>query len=228
MIDKTAPATTDDAPTDWVGADTTITFTPSDSGSGVASTFYTLDGGDSQIGTSVILTTEGSHILTYWSVDKAGNIETPSHSITVMIDKTAPATTDDAPTDWVGADTTITFTPSDSGSGVASTFYTLDGGDSQIGTSVTLTTEGSHTLTYWSVDKAGNIETPHHSITVMIDKTAPATTDDAPTDWVGADTTITFTPSDDEWAWLPPSTPLTAAIHKWVHLLSYPLKVFIR
>ena len=158
MIDKTAPATTDDAPTDWVGADTTITFTPSDSGSGVASTFYTLDGGDSQPGTSVALSTEGSHTLTYWSVDEAGNIETPHHSTTVMIDKTTPATTDDAPTDWAGADTTITFTPSDDESGVASTFYTLDGGDSQPGTSVALSTEGSHTLTYWSVDKAGHVK----------------------------------------------------------------------
>ena len=132
-----------------------------------------------------------------------------------MIDKSAPSTTDDAPTDWVGVDTTITFTPSDSGSGVASTFYTLDGGDSQQGTSVALSTEGSHTLTYWSVDKAGNIETPHHSITVMIDKS-----DSCQPPMMHPQTGLVLIPQLPSLqattvpVWLPPSTPLMAAILK--------------
>ena len=54
MIDKSAPMTTDDAPTDWVNTDVTVHLTAEDNGSGVDSTFYTLDGGDSKPGTSVL------------------------------------------------------------------------------------------------------------------------------------------------------------------------------
>ncbi|WP_197080918.1 endo-alpha-N-acetylgalactosaminidase family protein [Gordoniibacillus kamchatkensis] len=89
-----------------------------------------------------------------------------------IVDKSAPVTTDDAPKDWVNSDVTVTLTASDSGSGVAGTYYSVDGGAKQQGTSVTITAEGSHTLSYWSVDKAGNVEAPH-TVAVQLDKTAP-------------------------------------------------------
>ncbi len=88
-IDNTAPTTMDNAPAGWVNNDVTVTFTASDSGSGVADTYYTVDGGAQQQGTSVVITAEGKHTISYWSVDKAGNIESP-HTVVVQIDKTDP------------------------------------------------------------------------------------------------------------------------------------------
>ncbi|MDQ0900653.1 polysaccharide lyase family 8 super-sandwich domain-containing protein [Paenibacillus sp. V4I7] len=82
------------------------------------------------------------------------------------------ATIDNAPAGWVNHDVTVTLTPGDGGSGVAGTFYTVNGGIEQQGTSVTITTEGSHTISYWSVDKEGNVESPHTAV-VQLDKMAP-------------------------------------------------------
>ncbi|ULL17083.1 hypothetical protein DVH26_23145 [Paenibacillus sp. H1-7] len=89
------------------------------------------------------------------------------------MDITAPTTKDDAPENWSNKDVTVTLTASDSGSGIASTYYSIDGGAQQEGSSVTVTTEGVHTLTYWSVDKAGNVEAKR-TAAVRIDKTAPS------------------------------------------------------
>ena len=83
------PTTTDDAPTGWVNKDVTVTLTVSDNGSGVGGTYYMVDGGAEQQGTSIIITDEGTHTLTYWSVDKKSNAESP-HTVIVKIDKTAP------------------------------------------------------------------------------------------------------------------------------------------
>ena len=81
---------------------------------------------------------------------------------------------------------------------VAKTEYTIDGGAAQTGTSVTLSTDGDHTITYVSTDKAGNaeaVQTAH----VKIDKTAP-TISHAFTPlsyengaWTNQDVTVTFT-----------------------------------
>jgi hypothetical protein len=161
-----APTTTDDAPTGWVNTPATVTLSVYDGGSGVAATNYTVDGGPQQTGTSVDLTAEGIHTIAYWSVDIAGNVE-EQHTTTVKIDKTAPTTSDNAPTGWVNTPVTVILSGNDSGSGFAATNYTIDGGAQQTGTSVDLTAEGVHTIVYWSVDHVGNIEA-QHSKTVTV------------------------------------------------------------
>ncbi|MFK7691687.1 OmpL47-type beta-barrel domain-containing protein [Paenibacillus sp. HJGM_3] len=93
-------------------------------------------------------------------------------SATVTVDGTAPVTTDDAPTVWVNKDVVVTLSATDGGSGVADTYYTVDGGPPQLGKSILITAEGKHSISYWSVDKTGNIEAPHTAV-VQIDKTAP-------------------------------------------------------
>ncbi|MDQ0874542.1 hypothetical protein QFZ77_003201 [Paenibacillus sp. V4I3] len=95
------------------------------------------------------------------------------HGAVKAADLTPPVTTDDAPQGSVNKDTKVSFNATDADSGVASTFFKVDGGAQQTGNSVTLTTEGTHTLVYWSVDSAGNVEQPH-TVAVNIDKTAPA------------------------------------------------------
>ena len=73
------------------------------------------------------------------------------------VDATAPVTTSNAVATYVSS-AAITLSATDAGSGVAATYYKLDGGAQVTGTSVTVTTLGSHTLEFWSVDVAGNIE----------------------------------------------------------------------
>jgi hypothetical protein len=276
-VDKAAPMTTIAAPTTGQNQDVPVTLSATDNLSGVAATYYTVDGGAQQSGTSFTLAAEGIHTITYWSVDAAGNAEA-AQTATVQIDKTAPTITG-APdraangAGWYNADVTVSFTCSDDQSGVAScsgpqtlgegasqsatgsaadnagntasatvsginvdkappmttiaaptteqnqdvpvtlsatdnlsgvadTYYTVDGGAQQSGTSFTLSTEGIHTITYWSVDAAGNAEAAQ-TATVQIDKTAPTITG-APdraansAGWYNADVTVSFTCSDDQ------------------------------
>lgn len=74
---------------------------------------------------------------------------------------------------------TVTITGDDGvgGSGVASISYTVDGGAQQTvsGASATVTVngDGTHTVSYFATDKAGNAGTPQ-SKTLQIDTTAPA------------------------------------------------------
>jgi len=87
-------------------------------------------------------------------------------------DSTAPVTQADVPGVTVGQDTTITLTATDVGSGVQATYFTIDGGAQQSGASIRVPADGPHTLAYWSVDWAGNVESKH-TATVSLDKTPP-------------------------------------------------------
>ncbi len=91
-------------------------------------------------------------------------------------DVIAPVTTATAPQGTVTTDATVTFAATDNqgGSGVSATYYTVDGGAQQKGNTVTLNTSGTHTVSYWSTDWAGNTEQAH-AVTVSIDKSADVT-----------------------------------------------------
>ncbi|TWD94588.1 endo-1,4-beta-xylanase [Neobacillus bataviensis] len=106
--------------------------------------------------------------------DTTGNgyQDTSVFGVLTLVDTTAPVTTDNVPTDWVNKDVTVDLTSIDNGSGVKATYYKIDNGTEQTGNSITISDEGVHTITYWSVDNAGNVEA-QHSATVKIDKTAP-------------------------------------------------------
>ncbi|WP_236284264.1 OmpL47-type beta-barrel domain-containing protein [Paenibacillus allorhizoplanae] len=102
-----------------------------------------------------------------------GNInEVRFHGVVKAADVTPPVTTDDAPQGPVNKDTTVSFNATDDNSGVAATYYKVDSGAEQTGNTVTLTTYGTHTLVYWSVDWADNVE-QQHTVTLNLDKTAP-------------------------------------------------------
>ncbi|MCL6603179.1 MAG: discoidin domain-containing protein [Paenibacillus sp.] len=87
-------------------------------------------------------------------------------------DVTPPVTTDDAPQGWVNQDSIIHFQANDTESGVASTYFTLNGGVQQTGNTVTLSTDGVHTLVYWSVDVAGNVESAK-TVNINLDTIGP-------------------------------------------------------
>ncbi|MDQ3974789.1 MAG: PxKF domain-containing protein [Actinomycetota bacterium] len=196
-IDKVAP-TLSGAPTTppngangWYRSDVTIAWTAADALSGI------LDAPASST-----ITGEGEGLTASASVsDRAGNA-TSATSPAVKIDKTAPLTTAVAPTNWNNVDQTVSLSASDAGSGVASTHYRLNGGDAQTGYGVTLSAEGVHTLEYWSVDKAGNVEAPK-TVEVKIDRTPPRITHfQSPArnghGWNNSDVTVTFECSDEQ------------------------------
>jgi RHS repeat-associated protein len=161
-----------------------------------------------RVGTTVTVAppTSGTvaHTICYWSVDKAGNAETAHFkSFTVTADKTAPTTTSDAVSSYNGTATiSLTATDNVGGSGVAATYYRVDGGAQLVGTVVAVSPPASgitsHTVSFWSTDNAGNVETAHAvSFTITPrDTTPPTTTSNAIASYNGT-ATISLTATDN-------------------------------
>ena len=134
---------------------------------------------------SISLNTSGTYTIKYFSIDTAGNTEAVETAGTqIRIDTAAPATTDNTASignGWKTTPQTVTLTPTDTGgSGLAATYYTTDGSTptatSPQGTSISLTTSGTYTIKYFSIDNAGNAEPVKTAGTqIRIDTAAPAT-----------------------------------------------------
>ncbi|WP_210479605.1 OmpL47-type beta-barrel domain-containing protein [Naasia sp. SYSU D00948] len=167
-VDTTAP-TLSGAPTTqpngngWYAGDVAVKWTAADPESGIPTP-----------PANTLITGEGSGLTSSTTVSNgAGLSTTATSSPAVNIDRTAPTTgISGASNTWVNGSVNVSLTPTDGLSGVASTSYTIDGGAAQTGTRFTLSTEGEHTVTYFSVDKAGNAEAPR-TATILIDRTAP-------------------------------------------------------
>lgn len=180
VVDTTAPVTTCDADSLWHAGPVTVTFTATD-GSGVASTEYRIDGGEWQLGGSVVVDEAGLHRVDYCSEDVYGNVEAV-RTAWVLVDTSAPYTLCTADSAWHNVPVTVTFMGFDTGSGLAQTRYCLDpvapysrdSGEWQSGSSVAVATEGEHTLAYCSVDNAGNLEDVRTCV-VRVDLTGPTT-----------------------------------------------------
>jgi outer membrane protein assembly factor BamB len=164
----------------WYRNPAQVYLTASDSDSGVRNSYYTIDGGATQTYASTFnVTGGGSHTINYWSVDAIGNTE-PHQSLTVQVDVTAPSTQllpsgTTGNNGWYRGPVQVSLTGSDSGAGVSSTYYSVDGGATQtFASAFTISSEGSHRVSFWSVDWVGNSET-HQSATIKIDSTVPTT-----------------------------------------------------
>jgi CSLREA domain-containing protein len=195
----------------WTGADVAITLTSSDSASGIASTEYSTDSGNTWSSyTSVItISSEGTTTVEVRATDNAG-LETVQ-TVIIKVDKTAPtlsagmtadgaAYTDDT---WTGKDVTVTLTSSDTGSGLTSTEYALNNGEwTAYAEPIVITAEQSNTLQIRAVDAAGNETTD--TLTIKVDKTDPSLTVGMTSSgevyisdtWTNADVTITLTSTD--------------------------------
>ena len=106
-----------------------------------------------------------------------------------LVDTTPPVTTATAAPmpngmGWNQTNTALTLNATDSGSGVQFVRYSLSGAQTATAINssnpalVSITAEGTTTVTYSAVDNAGNNETSK-SLVVNIDKTAPVTTSNA-------------------------------------------------
>ncbi|MBI0581403.1 MAG: fibronectin type III domain-containing protein [Methanomassiliicoccales archaeon] len=167
-IDKTSPTIVGE-PTiaadahGWYSGDVIVHFTATDALSGVVAAPE-----------DVVVTGEGSSLVARASVlDLAGN--SASLDVTIKIDRTAPATTlfiGGIPSDATGAITvndTLSFTidAMDSLSGVNEIRFKVDGGEWNTYSEPFVLTKGEHTLTYCSIDQAGNLE-PEQQVTVKV------------------------------------------------------------
>lgn len=133
------------------------------------------------------------------SCDSTGNCATGT--VTLSLDRTPPVTTISAVPDWVASAVALNLTSHDNLSGVARTFHTVDDGPVTESSTVGITSEGIHTVSFWSADTAGNIEQAA-TARVQIDKGAPVITAEASPapnsgGWRNSPVTVSFTCSDN-------------------------------
>jgi len=114
----------------------------------------------------------------------AGGLASGTSAVTVIPDTTPPVTTASVgsprhqagTTLYVGGSTGIELSATDDASGVKGTRYRIDGGSwNAYAGNFTLASfpDGSHTMGYYSSDKAGNNES-ERALAVFLDKTAPS------------------------------------------------------
>jgi hypothetical protein len=130
---------------------------------------------------------DGCYQYTLSQTDNVGL--TSTLTTTVEVDTTAPATTDNSASigsGWEDSAQTVTLSPTDAGSGVANTYFTTDGttpaeiggvpqGTTQTGPTAVVSSSGTFTIKYFSVDKAGNIEAVKTAASVIrIDLVSPS------------------------------------------------------
>lgn len=176
----------------WYRSPLSIRLIAADSGSGVAATYYRVNYGPWQTGTLFPLTGDGSYVLSFYSVDVAGNVES-SFPVQVKVDTAAPGTpiaVEVSPATWnrLNRFSAQWANPTDL-SGIAGAYYRLDSEPTspadgtfspQINRldAITVPDEGIHRLFLWLRDVAGNadhqnrVETPP----LRYDATPPSTT----------------------------------------------------
>ncbi|MGV8168858.1 MAG: OmpL47-type beta-barrel domain-containing protein [Candidatus Nanoarchaeia archaeon] len=215
-IDATAPviAIDDDADTEWTNSDT-ISVTRSDAGTGIVTTVYIinetdvcnesvddlLDAGSPGISVSANYDLQYyNKYICFRTIDYANNKNYAVSDIIDMLDTVDPDTTDNYDDSWQNAAFDITLTPTDvagtNNAGVNYTTYSVDG-DWANGTVVSINTSGNHTVVYYSVDNAGNVET-ENTIYALLDLDDPYVEfdDDAETEWTTTMDVISVTSTD--------------------------------
>src|SRR5262249_45946227 len=113
-----------------------------------------------------VLTADGTHTVTFWSVDNAGNVE-QAGTLTVQIDGTAPTTGLSAGGTYLPG-TSFSWGSADSTSGVAGTVVQVDGRvvpPANAGSLAMLS--GTHTVSVTATDVAGNVTTDTRTYTMM-------------------------------------------------------------
>jgi hypothetical protein len=148
----------------WTGATwvSDVTGNRWNSASGTTSWSYTPLPSETSNLTISVRATDGMGLQATTAVNSSG----------AGIDLTPPTTTSDAGATYSTSGGTIKLTASDNagGSGVASTWYRLGGSGAYTqGTSIPVpTTAGSYTLYFYSVDVAGNAESPAKTATFQV------------------------------------------------------------
>ena len=143
-------------------------------------TLYRWNFGDTKTATGVTVTHnythDGEYVVTLNVTDNDGASDEDTCSVTV--DTTAPVTNvslngTEGNDGWYISNVTVTLLPSDATSGVNATYYMLNNGNWTVYISpITISSEGENTLSFYSIDRAGNKEGVN-TTTIKIEKTSP-------------------------------------------------------
>lgn len=161
----------------WYLSAPAVTLAASDTGSGSVAIRFRWDSGAEATYTSAFTAPEGTHTLSFWATDAAGNVE-DAKTLTLKVDLTKPTAmvsaikAPDGSNGWYQSFPTITLAATDTGSGVSSLRYRWDTGANSPYTVPVIAPEGIHTLFYSSVDQAGNAS-DEQSIIVKVDSANP-------------------------------------------------------
>jgi hypothetical protein len=222
-IDNTPAVTTDDAPSGFQSSDVVVHLSATDSGSGVSNTQFAVDGAAYQTGTTVTIpapadgSKDGTHTISYFSTDNAGNVE-GARTATVKIDATPPVCPSCDSSAYVRNSITLSVNPSDGGAGIASVKFqqapigtdvsmdagwsdvangTLSGGTWSASWNTTSVADGGYAVRARAVDAAHNVGRINLG-TRVVDNSAPTVSVGAPLQGttVTGSTTIAATASD--------------------------------
>jgi hypothetical protein len=183
-IDTVAPTTSVDimgsqSSSGWYNTDVSVSLSSYDQTSGVASSYYRIDGGDWQTYTAQFnLTEEGTHAIEYYSKDNASNSEA-YRALQADIDRTGPVTEiltagGVGTNGWFDGLVTISLEATDNLSGLGKTYYRFGNGVfAEFSGLIPNLTDGLYSIECFSVDLAGNNGT-HVSLQFRIDATAPS------------------------------------------------------
>lgn len=160
----------------WFISPVSVSASATDSVSGIAATQIKIDSGAWQAG-PVTVNGQGSHTAQAQATDQAGNSASSSVA-SFKIDSVAPDLTINAPAvdglnGWYVSAPSVSVSGSDPTSGLAAAELQVGSGAWQPG-SVTLTTDGTHTLNFRTRDNAGNQKTA--TGTYPVDTTDPQMT----------------------------------------------------
>ena len=156
-VDRTKPTAGFALPSavTWIKS-TPIPITAADGLSGIGSVWYSLDGGSPMSGTSVPALPEGQHTISAWAIDNVGN-SSDTAVRTLRVDGSAPVISFDLPSTvkWMKPGP-LTFDATDGLSGLASAWYSVDGGPAMSGTTIPAPADGLHKIAAWGIDNVGN------------------------------------------------------------------------
>jgi hypothetical protein len=157
-----------------------------------AGTCVSVDGRPFQPSVGSYVLREGVHTVQAYSVDAAGH-RSPVVATDVRIDRSTPFTTartmppQSARNGWFRAvpQVVLRAADGDQNAGVAATYYKIDGGPFVLYTAPFDLSNGQHTVSYYSVDYAGQQEATK-SLSVKVDTTPPVAiaTNPAPALWL--------------------------------------------
>jgi hypothetical protein len=178
--DATPPVTTATASpapngAGWNNTAVSVTLSASDDatgGSGITATYYAVDNATcgsatptncSTYATPFSVTAEGTHTVTYFSVDGAGNVEA-AHTLSIKVDETKPVVTwsGNAGVYTVDQSVAINCSASDALSGLASSTCANVSGPAYT------FSVGTNTFSASATDVAGNSNTASTSFTVSV------------------------------------------------------------
>jgi len=143
----------------WFTSPVEVLCLAKDNVSGVNVTMYRIDGGVWKIyEDSFVIKEEGRHVLEVYTKDFAGNRK--SWKGNIFIDTEPPFTTYSISGDFSkGGKARIELLAKDNGTGVACTYYSIDGGDWNVYSSPFFVAgDGYHRIEFYSVDHFGHKE----------------------------------------------------------------------